>query len=204
MTIFSPAQYWRIGVAIVAGPVGCFIIWRRLAYFGDTLSHSALLGVALALPLKMNITLSVFVISVVVSLLCCRRNAARRFVRCAAGSAGPCDTGGWSRGTAFMTWVRVDLMGFPFGDILAVTPTDLAIRRGCDRSRGIGVDLAALVRATVNYDLATAEGARPDVANIVFMVFVAAVIAVSMKLVGVLLIVSDYPCRDGAAVLGIS
>ena len=36
-----------LGVALVAGPLGCFVVWRRMAYFGDTLAHSALLGVAL-------------------------------------------------------------------------------------------------------------------------------------------------------------
>ena len=56
-----------IGVATVVGPLGCFVIWRRLAYFGDTLSHSALLGVALALLLQINITLSVFITSVLVA-----------------------------------------------------------------------------------------------------------------------------------------
>ena len=66
---FFRALLGGIGVAIVAGPVGCFIIWRRLAYFGDTLSHSALLGVAMALLLELNITLSVFFISLIVSLL---------------------------------------------------------------------------------------------------------------------------------------
>ena len=54
---FFRALLGGIGVAIVAGPVGCFIIWRRLAYFGDTLSNSALLGVAMALLLELNITL---------------------------------------------------------------------------------------------------------------------------------------------------
>ena len=54
---FIRAVIGGIGVALVAGPVGCFIIWRRLAYFGDTLSHSALLGVAMALLLETNITI---------------------------------------------------------------------------------------------------------------------------------------------------
>ena len=66
---FTRAVIGGIGVALVAGPVGCFIIWRRLAYFGDTLSHSALLGVAMALLMELNITLSVFLVSVIVSLL---------------------------------------------------------------------------------------------------------------------------------------
>ena len=66
---FFRAVIGGIGVALLAGPLGCFIVWRRLAYFGDTLSHSALLGVALALLFELNVTLSVFAISVVVSLL---------------------------------------------------------------------------------------------------------------------------------------
>ena len=60
---FIRAIVGGIGVAVVAGPLGCFVIWRRLAYFGDTLSHSALLGVALALLLELNITFTVFCIS---------------------------------------------------------------------------------------------------------------------------------------------
>ena len=58
-----------VGIAIVAGPLGCLVIWRRLSYFGDTLSHSALLGVTLAYSFSLNIAFSVFVISAVVALL---------------------------------------------------------------------------------------------------------------------------------------
>ena len=65
---FSRALIAGVGVALVAGPLGCYIVWRRLAYFGDTLSHAALLGVALALLFQVNITLSVFLVSVFVSL----------------------------------------------------------------------------------------------------------------------------------------
>ena len=57
-----------IGVALVAGPLGCFIVWRRLAYFGDTLSHAALLGVALALLFEVNVTLAVFAVSACISM----------------------------------------------------------------------------------------------------------------------------------------
>ena len=65
---FTRALIAGTGVALIAGPLGCFIVWRRLAYFGDTLSHAALLGVALALLLEMNTTLSVFAVSVFVSM----------------------------------------------------------------------------------------------------------------------------------------
>ena len=188
---FFRALLGGIGVAIVAGPVGCFIIWRRLAYFGDTLSHSALLGVAMALLLELNITLSVFFISLIVSLLLL-------LLQKRASLSSDALLGLLAHATlavglvvlAFMTWVRVDLMGFLFGDILAVTKSDLAViwLGGLAVLTGLSLIWRRLFAATVNYELAKAEGAKPDTTNIVFMVLVAAVIAVSMKLVGVLLI----------------
>jgi zinc transport system permease protein len=188
---FTRALIGGVGVALVAGPIGCFIIWRRLAYFGDTLSHSALLGIALALLLEINITLTVFLISVLVSFLLLLLQ--RRATLSSDALLGLLAHSTLALGLvvlAFLTWVRVDLMGFLFGDILAVTAYDLATIWG-----GGIIALAvlsfiwnSLFAITVNYDLATAEGIKPEIINMIFTVIVAAVIAVSMKLVGVLLI----------------
>ena len=188
---FTRAVIGGIGVALVAGPLGCLIIWRRLAYFGDTLSHSALLGVALGLLFEMNVTLAVFVISLVVSMLLMLLQ--RRATLSSDALLGLLAHSALAVGLvvlAFMTWVRVDLMGFLFGDVLAVTPFDLSVIWG-----GGVLVLAMLARiwhplfaATVNYEITTAEGVQPDIANIIFMTLMAAVIAVSMKIVGVLLI----------------
>jgi zinc transport system permease protein len=117
-----------VGVALVAGPLGCFIVWRRMAYFGDTLSHSALLGVALALLFEVNITLAVFAVSacVAIALLLLQKRAAVS----ADALLGLLSHSALAIGLvvlAFMTWVRVDLMGFLFGDILAVSKSDIAV-----------------------------------------------------------------------------
>ena len=188
---FTRAVLGGIGIALVAGPIGCFIIWRRLAYFGDTLSHSALLGIALALLLELNIIVTVFVVSVGVAFLLLLLQ--RRASLSSDALLGLLSHSSLALGLvilAFMSWVRVDLMGFLFGDILAVTRFDLAVIWG-----GGAVILALLAiiwrplfAATINADLATAEGARPDIFNMIFMVIISAVIAVAMKLVGVLLI----------------
>ena len=188
---FTRAVLGGIGIAIVAGPIGCFIIWRRLAYFGDTLSHSALLGVALALLLQLNITLTVFMISfgVALMLLILRRGATLSSDALLGLLAHSTLAIGLVM-LAFMSWVRVDLMGFLFGDILAVTRFDLALIwiGGAVILGLLGYIWRPLFAATVNVDLATAEGARPELFNLVFMLIISAVIAVSMKLVGVLLI----------------
>ena len=66
---FTRALVTGIGIAIITGPLGCLVIWRRLSYFGDTLAHSALLGVTLAYAFSLNIAFSVFIISAVIALL---------------------------------------------------------------------------------------------------------------------------------------
>ena len=188
---FTRAVIGGIGVALLAGPLGCFIVWRRLAYFGDTLSHSALLGVAIALLLELNITFTVFTISLgVAMLLLLLQRQARLSSDALLGLLAHATLAVGLVVLAFMTWVRVDLMGFLFGDILAINKADiLTIWVG-----GLAVLIALAViwkplfAATVNYEIAVAEGLKPDRANFFFMVLMAAVIAISMKIVGVLLI----------------
>lgn len=188
---FTRAVVAGIGVALVAGPLGCFIVWRRLAYFGDTLSHAALLGVALAVLLDVNLTLSVFVVAAGVSI--CLLMMQRRATLSSDSLLGLLAHSALALGLvvlAFMTWVRIDLMSFLFGDILAVSVLDIAIIYG-----GGAVVLGVLTliwhplfAATVNRDLAEAEGLNPDRVNVVFMLLMATVIAISIKIVGVLLI----------------
>ena len=188
---FGRAILGGIGVALVAGPLGCFIVWRRLAYFGDTLSHSALLGVALALLFDINITLAVFLISVLVSFLLLLLQ--RRATLSSDTLLGLLAHSGLAVGLvvlAFMTWVRVDLMGFLFGDILAVTTMDLSVIwiGGLCVLGVLSFIWRELFAATVNLEVATAEGMKPERANAIFMILMAIVIAISMKIVGVLLI----------------
>ena len=188
---FVRALVAGIGVAVIAGPLGCFVIWRRLAYFGDTLAHAALLGVALALLFDINITLAVFATSLVVALL-------MLFLQRRGGLSSDALLGILSHSAlalgivclAFMGSVQLDLMGLLFGDILAVSKFDIAIIYG-----GGIIILSALVwfwkqifAATVNFELAEAENMQPQMANVIFMMLMAMVIAISMKIVGVLLI----------------
>jgi len=188
---FVRALVAGVGVALVAGPLGCFIIWRRMAYFGDTLSHAALLGVALSLLLQVNTIIAVGFVCIVLSLLLLllRRNNTLS----SDALLGLLSHSALALGLvclAFMTWVRVDLLGLLFGDILAVTRLDIALIYG-----GGGLVLLVLVliwrrlfAATVSPDLAAAEGLRPERAELVFVLLTAIVIAISLKIIGALLI----------------
>jgi zinc transport system permease protein len=179
------------GVALVTGPLGCFIVWRRLAYFGDTLSHAALLGVAIAFLLQIDVMLAVFSVSVVVAvaLLWLQRRAGLS----ADALLGLLSHSALALGLvvlAFMTWVRIDLMGLLFGDILAVSRSDIAIiyAGGAFVLAVLAMIWNSLFAATVNPELAEAEGMKPDRANFIFMLLLAVVVAIAMKIVGVLLI----------------
>lgn len=188
---FTRAIIAGIGVALVAGPLGCFIVWRRLAYFGDTLSHAALLGVALAMLLEVNITVAVFAVSAAVSLTLLALQ--RRASLSSDALLGLLAHAALAIGLvvlAFMTWVRIDLLGLLFGDILAVSSQDIAIIYAGGAAVLITLVLIwrPLFAATVNTELAEAEGLKPERANLIFMLLMAVVIAISMKIVGVLLI----------------
>ncbi len=188
---FTRALVAGIGVALVAGPLGCFIVWRRMAYFGDTLSHAALLGVALSLLLSINTTLAVGAVSVVIAMLLVllRRNDTLS----SDALLGLLSHSALALGLvclAFMTWVRVDLLGLLFGDILAVTRIDIALIYA---GGGIVLMVLALIwrqlfAATVSPDLAAGEGLRPERTELIFMILTAIVIAISLKIIGALLI----------------
>eukprot|EP00913_Durusdinium_trenchii_P008294 g7791.t1 len=190
---FVRALIAGIGVALTAGPLGCFVVWRRMAYFGDTMAHSALLGVALSLFFQINLLLSVFGVAVLVSLLLLVLQ--RRQSLSADALLGILSHSALAIGlvlVAFMTWVRIDLIAFLFGDILAVTPGDIALIWG-----GGALVVAALVflwrpliASTVSEDLAEAEGMKPAQAKLFFMLLMALVIAIAMKIVGIMLITS--------------
>jgi len=190
---FSRALIAGVGLALVTGPLGCFVVWRRMAYFGDTMAHSALLGVALSIILSMNMTLGVFAVAAVVAgaLIVLQRQATLS-TDALLGILSHSTLAVGLVLVGFLTTVRIDLMGFLFGDILAVSVEDIAIIYG----GGLAI-LAILVlswrpllAATVSPELAEAEGLRPEASRLVLMILMASVIAIAMKLVGVLLITS--------------
>jgi zinc transport system permease protein len=191
-----------LGLAAVAGPLGCFVVWRRMSYFGDALAHAALLGVALSLLLQVNTALAVFAVAVIAALLMLALEA--KSALAADAALGLLSHGSLAAGLlalSFMAWLRIDMMSLLFGDLLAVTRGDLALLL----AGGVAV-LAALwwfwkplVAATVSFDIASAEGLHPRQAQIVLMIMLAAVVAVAIKIVGALLITAMLVVPPAAA-----
>jgi zinc transport system permease protein len=182
-----------IGVAAVAGPLGCFVVWRRMSYFGTTLAHSALLGVALGFLLEIEPTIGIVVVCVAVALLLSGLEHNRLF-------ASDTLLGILAHGTlavgliamATLPTVRVDLTAYLFGDILAVSRGDLIWiwAGGAACLAALAALWRPLLALTAHEELARVEGVAVERTRLVFMLLIAFVIAVAMKIVGVLLIVS--------------
>lgn len=179
-----------IAVAIAAAPLGCFVVWRRMAYFGDATAHAAILGVALALAFNLSVFLGVLTVTILMATLVTRLSGRGFAMDTLLGVMAHASLAIGLVAVSFLSGVRVDLMAFLFGDILAVSASDLVVIWG-----GALLVLAlliwrwdALLTATMSPELARAGGLDPDREQLVLSITLAIVVAVALKVVGVILI----------------
>lgn len=182
-----------LGVALAAGPLGVFIVWRKMAYFGDTLAHSALLGVGLGILWGVNESWGVIVVCIIlafilVSLQRQKHLATDTLLGILAHTALSLGLVGLS----FLETVRIDLVSYLFGDILAVTYHDLywIWAGGLLALSVLAFIWRSLLAITVHEELAQVEGIPVFVVQMTFMVLISVVVAVAMKIIGILLITS--------------
>ena len=190
---FIRAVLGGIGVAFVAGPLGCFIVWQRMSYFGAAIAHSALLGVALSFIFDFAPLLGILVVSVLFALGIVGRH--RRGDLASDTVLGIFAHVALALGVVFvgfMETLRLDLMAYLFGDLLAVGRLDLLwIYLGGAASLVLLVRIwRPLLAVTVHEDLAAAEGIAVERTRLLYTLLLAAVIAIAMKIVGILLIIS--------------
>ncbi|WP_405401586.1 metal ABC transporter permease [Paracoccus sp. Ld10] len=187
---FVRAVLAGLGLALVAGPLGSFVVWRRMAYFGDSTAHAAILGVAMALAFEVSIyagTLAVAVaMACLVSALVTRGQAMDTILGVLSHSALAVGLVAIS----FVPSARSDLSSYLFGDILAVGRADLVLIW-----TGAALVLAVLilrwqrlVTSSLNEELAMAAGIDPRVERLVLSLALAVVVALAIRVVGSLLI----------------
>lgn len=190
-----------LGVAIAAAPLGCFVVWRRMAYFGDATAHAAILGVAISLALSISIFAGVLTVSVLMALTVSTLSGRGYAMDTLLGVLAHSALAFGLVAVSFLSGIRIDLMAYLFGDILAVRPSDLAIIWG-----GAILVLfliywrwSALLTATLNPDLAHAAGMNPKREQLILILALAIVVAVAIKVVGVLLIAALLIVPSAAA-----
>ncbi len=179
-----------VGVALAAAPIGCFLVWRRMAYFSDATAHAAVLGVALALAFSISIFAGVLATSVLMALAVAAINRHGQGIDTVLGVFSHAALAFGLVAVSFVAGVRIDLMNYLFGDILAVNRTDLVViwAGGLLVLALIAWRWRALLASTLSNDLAHAEGINPAREQMVLMVTLALVVAVGIKVVGALLI----------------
>jgi len=182
-----------IGLAIVAAPLGCFVVWRRMAYYGETVAQAGLIGIAAGLALSLNLTASVLVVTLAVSALLVLLS--RQQIVPFDSLLGLLAHAALAVGVIAASLVRgpqLDLMAFLFGDIFAITSTDLRwIYIGGAVALGALVFVwRPLLSLSVHEDLAAAEGVPTDRIKLMFVLILALVVAIAIKIVGVLLTIA--------------
>lgn len=179
-----------IGVAIAAGPLGCFVVWRRMAYFGDATAHAAILGVAIALLSDLPIFLGVLIAALAMAVLVARRRESGLAMDTLLGVAAHSALAVGLVAVSLVPGRPLDLEAYLFGDILSLAPSDLlVIWMGAAAILGLLVwRWNAMLMATLNHDLASAEGFSPDKERLVLALTLAVLVAVAIKVVGALLI----------------
>lgn len=182
-----------IGLAIIAAPLGCVVVWNRMAYFGETIAQAGLIGVALALALQIDITLGIVAVAILAGLIVL--GLTRQRLVPIDSVLGLMHYGALSLGVisaASLAGPSVDLMGYLFGDIFAVAPIDLYWIYG-----GGIVILGAIIllwepllRLAVHDELAAAEGVPREAIRAAFVLLLAVTIAFAIKIVGILLVIA--------------
>ena len=180
------------GVAVIAGIIGCFVVWRRMAYFGDSLAHSALLGIVFGLVAGVSVNLGTIIVCTTFALsLLWLQN---RKILATDTLLGILSHSALSLGLVAMALLnqRTDLYAYLFGDILTATAEEL----GWIYGGGIFVlvvlllNWSSLVLMTIHDDLAKAENVNTFLMQLLLMLLITLVVAVSIRIVGILLITS--------------
>lgn len=179
-----------VGLALAAGPLGCFVVWRRMAYFGDATAHAAILGVALSLALSISTFWGVLAAALAMATLVSSLSGRDLSADTALGVGAHSALALGLVAASLAAGARIDLMAYLFGDILAVSTGDLAwIWGGALAVLGLlAWRWQPLLAATLNPDLAFASGVSPRREQACLTLALALVVAISIKVVGALLI----------------
>ena len=181
-----------IGVSLAAAPLGCFVVWRRMAYFGEATAHAAMLGIAISLTFEFSILAGAILVSLIMASSVTILEGRSLFLDTLLGVAGHSSNAAGLVIVSFISGIRIDLMAYLIGDILAVSNMDLLMI-------WIGVLIifsliiwrwSPLLLVTLSEDLASANGYNPKKENFIITLSLAIVVAVGIKVVGVLLIIA--------------
>lgn len=191
--LLLPPLFAGLAVAMVSGPMGAFVVWRRMAFFGDTLAHGALLGAALGLALDISLYLAVVAVCLgLAGALTALQHQQQLASDTLLGIVAHTTLALGVIAISLQEGIQVDLFAYLFGDLLAVGWQDaLALWAGAVLILLLMLwQWRALLSITVSEELAQVEGVAVQRTRLLLMLLLALLIAGAIRTVGVLLITS--------------
>ena len=189
--LLLPSLLAGLSLTCLTGPLGTFVVWRRMSYFGDTLSHAALLGVAFGFLLNINLFYAIILVTLILAIGLLWLESQKQL---------PVDTllgilahSALSLGLvviSLMNNIRIDLMGYLFGDLLSITMFDVYQIVICV----VTIGLLLIWRwnhflfITVSEELAFSHGINVPITKFILTILLALTIGIAMKFVGALII----------------
>jgi zinc transport system permease protein len=188
---------WRavLGAGLLgaaAGPIGCFVLWRRMAYVGESVSHMGLLGAGIGILIGINAVLGTAVLAVTAAFLMARTKTSVIPADTHVGIVGHIGLALGYILLAGMETVRADLLGYLFGDVLALSNADVVLigTAGLATLAMTALLWRPLLKLAAGGDIAAAEGQNTQWAQTGLLVLIALLVAFGLKVVGALLIVA--------------
>lgn len=196
ISLLQQDYLWRallagLGLSLASGPLGVFVIWKRMAFFGDTLAHSGLLGITLALAFELDLTFGVGLVAVIIAFLLFYLKNKLVFSHDAIlGILSPAILAIGLICLSFFKNINMDVLGFLVGDILAISWQEVVIIYAtvCVSLFILCRIWSSLLRTTIDRELAHVEGVATQKIEMLFILLLALIVAIAVKLVGVLLI----------------
>ncbi len=182
-----------VGIAIISGPLGCLVVWQRMSYFGAALSHAALLGIALGFLFQIDLKLAMLGVTLMTSLLLMGLQHNRQYSSdTILGVLAHLTLALGMIVLSLLPGVRIDLMAYLFGDILSISWQDIiwVYAGGAAVLAALGMIWRSILALTLHRELALVDGINESKTRLIYLLLLSFIIAISMQLVGVLLIVS--------------
>lgn len=189
--LLLPSLLAGLCLSCLTGPLGTFVVWRRMSYFGDTLSHAALLGVAFGFLFDINLFYAIVLVTLILAIVLLWLESQKQL---------PVDTllgilahSALSLGLvviSLMNSIRIDLMGYLFGDLLSITMFDVYQILICVVIIGILLIWRwnQFLFITVSEELAFSHGINVPLTKFMLTILLALTIGIAMKFVGALII----------------
>lgn len=189
--IILPALIAGFFIAFISAPLGCFVVWRKMAYFGDTLSHATLLGIVIGMALQWNLMFaSTFFILILALLLVLLETQKKIAVDTLLGILSH---GALSIGIVSMYFIGFQsnlVENYLLGDILSISYDDLYFI--IPTVFIIGAILIkhwnAFLYLTLDPELAQSHGIHLQKNKFIFTILLAVTIGIAFKFIGALVI----------------